>query len=76
MADATFLGIRRRVPVPKDEAQEERERQRAQRLIDIALQQLEWAHQRVDEEMGANHLEAADAHSMTAALWWEKLTSG
>lgn len=64
----------RRMRVPKDEHQERLERQRNQRVVEIALQHLEWAHERTQEAMEASHREEADCHSSTTMMWFDRLT--
>lgn len=58
---------------PQDEHEERRVRQKVQRLQEIALTHLEWAHERTAAAMEAGKHEDADCHSMSASLWLGRL---
>lgn len=63
----------RRVKLPKDEVLEERQREDAARLKEIARLHLEMAHERTEAAMEEGHREEADSHSVSAAAWMDRL---
>lgn len=68
------VGTAAPIRLPRDEHEERRVRLAQQRLQEIALQHVEWAHQRTGQAMEAGKYEEADDYSCTVALWMEQLT--
>lgn len=59
--------------LPRDEFAERTRRQQALRLRELALQHLEWAHERTQAAMDAARHDEADVHSSTVAMWIDRI---